>query len=351
LTVAGKADSFIALRPQYVDNSEKRRICMKIAILASVAVAIFASGMQARADDYPSKPIRILVGFAPGGGTDVTTRVLAPGIGKRLGQTIIVENHAGAGGNIAAEIVAKAAPDGYTLLMGTIAALAINPSLYSKSTLDPLRDLAPITQTVSLANIVAAHPSLPVKSLRDLIALAREKPDSISYGSSGAGSAGHLAGELFKSMAQVKLVHVPYKGGAPAMADLISGHVNLNFAAAADAIAQSKAGTIRALAVTTPFRIADLPDVPTVEEDAGLKGYQAINWYGLTGPAKLPRALLDRIFTATVETLKDSDARTRLLSSGLQPAPSKTPEEFTEFIRAEGVKWAKVVKESGAKAD
>lgn len=324
---------------------------MRTILLALAIVAVVLTGFESHADDYPSKPVRILVGFAPGGGTDVTTRILAPGISKRLGQPIIVENHPGAGGNIAAELAAKAAPDGYTLLMGTIAALAINPSLYRKSTLDPLRDLTPITQTVSLANVVVAHPSLPVRTLQDLIALAREKPDTITYGSSGAGSAGHLAGELFNSMAQVKLVHVPYKGGAPAMADLVGGQVNLNFAAASDAIAQTKSGAIRALAVTTPNRIADLPDVPTVEEAAGLKGYQAVNWYGLTGPAKLPRPFVDRIFAATVETLKDPAVRAKLLGAGLQPAPSRTPEEFGEFMRSEGVKWARVVKESGAKVD
>jgi len=324
---------------------------MKTIVLALTLVTALATGIESRADDYPSKPVRILVGFAPGGGTDVTTRILAPGIAKRLGQPIIVENHPGAGGNIAAELVAKAAPDGYTLLMGTIAALAINPSLYRRATLDPLRDLTPITQTVLLANLVVAHPSLPVRTLQDLIALARAKPDTITYGSSGAGSAGHLAGELFKSMAQVKLVHVPYKGGAPAMADLVGGQVNLNFAAASEAIAQTKAGAIRALAVTTPDRIADLPDVPTVEEAAGLKGYQAVNWYGLTGPAKLPRPLVDRIFAATVETLNDPAVRAKLLGVGLQPTPSRTPEEFSEFMRTEGVKWARVVKESGAKVD
>ena len=324
---------------------------MKALLLPLLVVVALASGIESRADGYPSKPIRIIVGFAPGGGTDLTTRILAPGIARRLGQSVIVENHPGAGGNIAAEMVAKAPPDGYTLLMGTIAALAINPSLYRKSSLDPLRDLTPITQTVSLANVVAAHPSLPVRTLMDLVALARAKPDTITYGSSGAGSAGHLAGELFQSMARVKLVHIPYKGGAPAMADLISGHVNLNFAAAADAIAQTKSGTIRALAVTTPNRIADLPDVPTVEEAAGLKGFQAVNWYGLTGPAKLPQALVERIFAATIETLNDPAVRATLLGSGLQPTPSKTPEDFREFMQSESIKWAKVVRESGAKVD
>ena len=295
--------------------------------------------------------MRILVGFAPGGGTDVTTRLVAPGISKRLGQPVIVENHAGAAGNIAAEIVGKAAPDGYTLLMGTIAAFAINPLLYHKSTFDPLRDLTPITQSVFLANIVVAHPSLPVKTLADLIALARAKPDTITYGSSGAGSAGHMAGELFNAMTGVKLVHIPYKGGAPAMADLLGGQVNLNFAAATDAVAQAKNGAIRALAVTTPKRIDELPDVPTVEEAAGLKGYQAVNWYGLAGPAKLPRPIVERLFAAAVATLNDPEVRTKMLAAGLQPSPSKSPEAFGEFMRAEGTKWAKVVKDSGAKAN
>jgi len=324
---------------------------MKTAALTLTVCAALAAGTPARGDEYPSKPVRIVVGFAPGGGTDVTTRILAPGIGTRLGQPIIVENRTGAGGNIAAEIVAKAAPDGYTLLMGTIAALAISPSLYSGYTVDPVRDLTPITQSVQLANVVVAYPALPVKTLPELIALARAKPSTLTYGTSGAGSAGHLAGELFCSMAQVKLIHVPYKGGAPAMADLVSGHVDLNFAAASDAISQAKAGAIRALAVTTPARIADLPDVPTVEESAGLKGYSAVNWYGLAGPAGLPQAIVDKVFKATVDTLNDPAVRARLMSSGLQPTPSQSPAEFREFMRAEGEKWARVVKESGAKVD
>src|SRR4051812_22001021 len=255
---------------------------------ATVLLAAWAGG--AAAQDFPSKPIHIVVGFAPGGGTDIATRIVSPRLGERLGQPVIVDNRPGAGGNLATEAVVKAAPDGYTLLMGTIAALAINPSLYKNLSYDPLRDLVPISMGVSHANVVVVHPSLPARTLEELVALARQQPGKLTYSSSGNGTAGHLSGALFESMANISLVHVPYKSGGQAMNDLIGGQVNMSFAAAPGAIPQIKAGKIRVLAVTTRNRSSFLPDVPTVSE-AGIKGYESSNWYGLVGPARLPRAI------------------------------------------------------------
>ncbi len=321
---------------------------MKLKRIAATLL-LAACSVGAPAQDFPAKPIHIVVGFAPGGGTDIATRIVAPRLAERLGQPVIVDNRPGAGGNLATEAVAKAAPDGYTLLMGTIAALAINPSLYRNLSYDPLRDLVPISMGVSLANVVVVHPSLPARTLEELVALARQQPGKLTYSSSGNGTAGHLSGALFESMAGVNLVHVPYKSGGQAMTDLIGGQVNLSFAAAPGAIPQIKAGKIRVLAVTTRNRSAFLPDVPTVSE-AGIKGYESSNWYGLVGPARLPRAIVDKVNAAFVETLKEPAIREKLALQGLEAAPS-TPEEFAAFLRTELIKWAKVVKDTGSQPD
>ena len=299
---------------------------------------------------YPTKPIRILVGFAPGGGTDIMARIVAPRLSEKLGQPVIVENRPGAGGNLATEAVVKSAPDGYTLLMGTIAALAVNPTLYKDLPFDPMTDLAPISMGVSLANVVVVHPSVPVNSLSELIALARQQPGKIAYSSSGNGTAGHLSGALFESMADVRLLHVPYKSGSQAMNDLLGGQVHASFAAAPGAIPQIKAGRIRALAVTTRARSSFLPDVPTIAEAAGIKGYESSNWYALVGPAKLPRPIVERLNEAMRDALTDPATREKLALQGFEPTPS-TPEEFGTFLAAEIVKWAKVVKETGSKPD
>jgi tripartite-type tricarboxylate transporter receptor subunit TctC len=311
-------------------------------ILASLYSAAYAA-------EYPVKPIRIVVGFAPGGGTDTTTRAIAPKLSATLGQQIVVDNRPGAAGNIGTDVVAKAPPDGYTLLMGTIAALAINPSLYDKLPFDPVRDFAPISRGVDSTNVLVVHPSLPVKTVKELIALAKARPGQLNYGSSGVGGAGHLAGELFNLMVGTKLVHVPYKGGAPAMIDLIAGHVHMVFATAATANPQIKAGKIRPLAVTTTKRAVSLPEVPTIEE-AGIKGYEANNWYGLLAPARTPRPIIDRLNKEFITALRLPDVKEFLLAQGLDPAPS-TPEEFGEYIKSEIAKWARVVKVSGAKVN
>jgi len=315
--------------------------------LVTAFVAVLSIGTAFSAEPYPVRPIRMIVGFAPGGGTDLTARPVAQKLSELLGQQVIVENRPGAAGNIATEQVVKAAPDGYTVLMGTIAALAINPSLYGNLRFDPATDLAPVIQVVDATNVLALHPSVQAGSVKELIALAREK--SLSAGSSGIGATGHLSIELFNLMAGVKLVHVPYKGGGPAMSDLIGGQVNLIFATTASAIPHLKSGRIKGIAVTTAKRSALLPELPTISE-SGLEGFDANNWYGLVVPAKTPRAIIDQLNAEVTKVLAMPEVKTTLFNQGLDPAPG-TPEQFGAYIRSERAKWAKVIKASGAKAE
>jgi tripartite-type tricarboxylate transporter receptor subunit TctC len=289
----------------------------------------------------------MIVGFAPGGGTDTTARALTPKLSERLGQQVIVDNRPGAAGNIATDITTKAPADGYTILMGTIAALSINPTLYGNLPFDPLKDLAPVSQAVDATNILVVHPSVAAKSVKELIALAKTKP--LNAGSSGVGGAGHLALELFNVSAGTKITHVPYKGGAPAMTDLLGGQINLVFATAASAVPHIQSGKIRALAVTTTKRSQLVPDLPTVAE-AGLPGFEANNWYGLVVPAKTPRPIIDRLHKEFVAVLNMPDIKDVLFKQGLDAAPS-TPDKFGAYIKSETAKWAKVIKASGAKPE
>jgi tripartite-type tricarboxylate transporter receptor subunit TctC len=309
--------------------------------------AALLSAPAAGADAYPSKPIRYLVGFSAGGATDVLARAMSPRLSERFGQQVVVDNRPGANGNLAADIVAKAPADGYTLLLGTIGILAINPSLYQKLPFDPLRDFAPVCQLVSLSNVVVAHPALPVNSMKELIALAQARPGQLTYATSGSGGTGHLAGELFKTMAKVDLVHVPYKGGAPALIDVMSGQVQTFFATVPTALPQIKAGRIKALAVTTAKRSVALPQVPTVAEAAGLKGYEADNWYGLVVPGHTPKDIIARLHDEFVAVLKIPEVQERLLAQGLEPMPT-APEQFGAYIKSEIRKWARVVKDAHA---
>jgi tripartite-type tricarboxylate transporter receptor subunit TctC len=324
---------------------------MKFAALAStmIPLAFFALQGAARAAEYPTKPIRMLVGFAPGGGTDTTARTIAQPMSEALGQQVVVDNRPGAAGNIATDIASKSPADGYTILMGTIAALAINPSLYKSLPFDPIRDFEPVTLAVSSTNVLAVHPAVPVKNVRELIALAKSQAGKLSYGSSGVGGAGHLAGVLFDSLAGTTMVHIPYKGGAPAMIALIGGEVQLVFATAETAVPQIRSGKIRALGVTMAKRTALLPDLPTIAE-AGLPGYEANNWYGILLPAKTPRAIVERLSRETVKVLNTPAIKEQLFRQGLDASPS-TPQEFSAYIKSEMAKWAKVVKASGAKAE
>jgi tripartite-type tricarboxylate transporter receptor subunit TctC len=316
--------------------------------LTAISLTLGTALCAAQTPGYPDKPIRMLVGFAPGGGTDTTARAISAKLGELMGQQVIIDNRAGAAGNIATEMVAKAVPDGYTLLLGTIAALAINPSLYrSKLPFDSIKDFAPIIQAVDSTNILSLHPSVPANNVKELIALAKTK--SLNYGSSGVGGTGHLAGELFDSMAGVKMTHIPYKGGGPAMIELVGGQVQLVYATAASAVPQIKAGKIKGIAVTTIKRSALMPSIPTISE-SGLPGFDANNWYGLLAPAKTPRAIIMRLNAEVAKVLKLPDVKEFLFNQGLDPAPG-TPEQFGAYIKSEIAKWAKVVKDSGARAD
>lgn len=308
-----------------------------------IALACMLMPFAASAAQYPDKPIRMLVGFAPGGGTDTTARAMANKLSERMGQQIIVDNRPGAAGNIATEITARANPDGYTILMGTIAALAINPSLYKKLQFDPLKDVLPVTRAVDSTNVLVLHPSVPAKDVKELIALAKSKP--LNGGSSGVGGAGHLALELFNLQAGTKIVHVPYKGGGPAMVDLLAGNINLIFATAASAVGHIKSGKIKALAVTTAKRSGLVPDLPTVAE-AGLKGFEANNWYGVLVPAGTPRPIIDRLNKEITAVLNMADIKEFLFKQGLDVAPS-TPEAFGAYIRSEKAQWEKVIKAAG----
>jgi tripartite-type tricarboxylate transporter receptor subunit TctC len=311
------------------------------------ALASSAPLVHAAEGEYPTKPIRMMVGFAPGGGTDTTARALTPKLSERLGQQVIVDNRPGAAGNIATELTTRAPADGYTILMGTIAALAINPTLYGNLPFDPLQDLAPVTRAVDSTNILVTHPSIPVKTVKELIALAKAK--SLNGGSSGVGGAGHLALELFNVLAGTKITHVPYKGGGPAMTDLLGGQINLIFATAASAVPHVKSGKINALAVTTSNRSKLVPDLPTVAE-AGLKGFEANNWYGVVVPLKTPKPIVDRLNREFTAVLKMPEIQEILFKQGLDAAPS-TPEAFGTYIKSETAKWAKVIKASGAKPE
>jgi tripartite-type tricarboxylate transporter receptor subunit TctC len=302
----------------------------------------------ALAQSYPSKPIRIVVGFAAGGPSDVIARVAALKLTEKWGQQVIVDVRAGAGGNIASEIVAKAPPDGYTLLAPAIA-FSVNPSLFAKLPFDSVKDFVAVGPLASSANILAAHPSVPVKSVPELIALAKAKPGQLTYGSAGNGTASHLAGELLNMMAGIRILHIPYKGAAPASADLMGGQITIAFPGVVLALPQSRAGRLRALAVTSLKRSTAMPEVPTVSE-SGLKGYEVISWYGLLAPAGTARDIVQRLNTEVNRAMQEPDARERLTSIGAE-AQEATPAEFGAFINLEIEKWAKVVKAANVRAE
>jgi tripartite-type tricarboxylate transporter receptor subunit TctC len=306
---------------------------LSISLCAALSATAFGAG-------YPDRPVRMLVGFAPGGGTDATARAISPKMSEILGQQVVIDNRPGAAGNIATDITSKSNPDGYTILLGTIAALSINPSLYKTLPFDPIKDLAPVTRAVDSTNVLVVHPSVAAKSVKELIALAKSK--SLNGGSSGVGGAGHLALELFNLQAGTKIVHIAYKGGGPAMTELLGGQIQLIFATAASAVGPIQAGKIRALAVTTLKRSQLLPDIPTVAE-SGLKGFEANNWYGILVPAKTSRAIIMQLHKAATSALETPAIKEILFKQGLDAAP-ESPEAFGAYIKAEGVKWEKVIK-------
>jgi|SRR5882672_4244696 len=309
---------------------------------ASLAFALFAFG--ALAQDYPSRPVRIVVPSPPGGGTDIVARVLAQHFAKSLGQQFFVENKPGAGNMIGIEAVARAAPDGYTLLM-TASTLALNSVLFKKVPYDPVRDFAPITLTATAPNVLLVHPSVPAQSLAEFIALAKAKPGTLSYGTPGIGTSPHLSMELLKSMAGIDLQHVPYKGTAAAVTDVISGQIAATFANALTAKPQVDAGRVRALAITGPRRIEALPSVPPVAE-AGLPGYEAMQWYGLLAPAGTSAAIIERLNAEALKALRSAEMKERLAADGAEPLGG-SPAEFAALIRRELDKWTRVARAAG----
>ena len=321
-----------------------KRVIQVIACALGACIAAVAA-----AQGYPSKPIRLIVGFAPGGGTDVLARALGQQLNELLGQPVTVDNRTGAGGIIATELGAKAAPDGYTLLVGSAAAFAINPNLISRLSYDPARDFAPVGLFAALSYAVVVHPSLPAKSIRELVALAKSRPGELNYGSAGNGSSTHLAIEQFLAQAGVRMTHVPYKGNTPAMTALMSGEVAMVFDPVLTSVPQIKAGRIRALAVSTAVRSALLPAVPTVSE-SGLKGYESGNWFGIFAPAGTPRPVVERLNAAINRAMTSGEMKDRLLSQGAEPLTG-SPEDLGRHVQREIAKYAKIVKQAGIKTE
>ena len=306
------------------------------------------SGGAAFAQPFPAKPVRIVIAFPPGGGADIVARVVGPKLTESWHQQVIVENRAGASGMIGTEFAARAAPDGYTVFIGTMGNLAVNQHLFPKMPVDPLRDFAPITLVVAVNFVMVAHPSLPVRNVKELIALAKARPGQINYSSSGAGGAPHLGGELFKRMAQVNLVHVPYKGSGPSFQDLLGGHVSLTFDSMVQSLPYIKSGKLRALAVLGKTRSPLLPDVPTVGETVA--GYDLTNWFGLVAPAATPREIIAKLHDDWARALLNPEVRAKLSSMGADVV-GNTPEQFGAFMRSESAKWAKLVKEADIRAE
>ena len=309
------------------------------------AGVLWAAGSAAQT--YPSKPIRMICPFAPGGGTDFVARIVGKELSDALGQPLVIENRGGAGGAIGTEIAAKATPDGYTLLLGSAGPLAIQPGLTTRLRYDPLKDFAPITQVASMPFVLVVHPSLPVKSVQEFIALARAKPGQLNYGSPGTGSTTHLAAELLKMVAKINVVHVPYKGVAPALADLVGGQVQFMSGDLSSVMPQVKAGRLRALAVTGEKRSSFVPELPTIAE-SGVPGYAASGWFGVLAPAATPRGIITRLNAVIVKGIRGAEAHQRLAALG-GDVVANTPAQFAAYMREDLAKWSKLIKAIGLK--
>jgi len=314
-----------------------------------VAIAMMLAPAVSAAQQYPARPIRFVVPFPAGGIADLFARVIGQKFNEAWGQPAVVENRPGAGGNIGAEIVAKAPPDGYTLVTGSIGTHAVNVSLFSKLGYNPIRDFAPVSLIMEAEGLLVLHPSVPVKSVKELIALAKARPAQLSYASAGNGTAAHLSGELFKSMAKVDMVHVPYKGNVPAITDLIAGQTSLLFATMPTVLPQVQAGRLKALAVTSSSRSPAAPELPTIAE-AALPGYSVTNWIGIFAPAGTPREVVMKLNAETIRVMQAPDIRKRLVNEGAKFTPM-SPDEFGAFVKAEMTKWARVVKDAGIRVD
>jgi len=316
-----------------------RRVLAK-AVLSTLALVGLA--WPAAADDYPSRPVKIVVPFAPGGSTDVVARILAEKLGAELKQSFVVDNRAGAGGNIGADIVAKSPADGYTLLMATTGVLAINNHLYKNLSYDPEKDFAPVSYTSLITNILVVNPGVPARTVPELVQLAKSKPGSLTFASSGSGSSTHLSGELFKALTATDIVHVPYKGSSQALIDVMSGQVTMLFDNAPSSLPFIQQGTLRAVAVTSTRRLPNLPDLPTIDE-AGVKGYESLSWSGIVAPAATPKPVIEKLNAAIDRILRMEDVKQKLAALGVEPVGGP-PEAFARHVRAESEKWGRLVK-------
>jgi tripartite-type tricarboxylate transporter receptor subunit TctC len=318
-------------------------------ILLTFFIILIGATNAALAQSWPSRALRLVIPFSPGGGADIAGRVIGQELSDVLKQPVIIENRAGAGGTIAPNNVAKSPPDGYSLVLGHLGGIAIAPHVYKDLPFDPINDLSPVTLVVNGLSVLVVNPDLPVKTVGELIAYAKANPNHLSFSSAGSGTDTHLAGELFKSMTGTSMVHVPYKGGAPAMADLLAGRVQLAFASVATTISAIQTGKLRAIAMTGKSRFEGLPGVPTIAE-SGVPGYEINNWYGIFAPANTPQDIIQRLNTETIKILQKPDVRTKLIAAGLEPIWS-TPAEFSDYVRAEIAKWRKIVADAGATAN
>ena len=321
---------------------------MRRLFLASTAAIACLHG-AAFAQAYPAKPVRIVVPFPPGGGTDIGTRILAQKLSETWGQTVVVENKGGAAGIVGTKFTAKAAPDGYTLMMGNIGTHAINVSLYRKLPYDPLRDFAPVSQVAGLPLFLLVHPSVPANSTTELVALLKSKPGQFDYSSSGSGGSMHVAAELFKSMAGVRIVHIPYKGGGPAVADLLAGQVKISFATVLETLGHVKSGRVRARAVTSSRRSQAAPEFPTLAE-SGLSGYESTSWLALFAPSGTPREIIARVSADAARVMNSPDVRERFLAQGADPIGS-TSEQLAAVLARDIAKYAKVIRDSGTQPE
>ena len=325
---------------------------MNTNILKTLALIVGAFGLwpaAAAAQSYPTKPIRLIVPFPAGGGVDFIGRIVGQKLAERLGQQVAIDNRAGANGIVGLEALKAAAPDGYTIAAASAGPLTVNPHIYAKLPHDTLRDFTHIANMVNFPLLLVSHPSLPVKNVKELVALARARPGEITYSSPGSGNSGHLAGELFNSMAKAKILHIPYKGTAPAVVAVLSGEAHLTYSSIPTILPHVRSGRVRALGVGNAQRIPSLPDFPTIAE-SGIPGYEAYAWGGMIGPANMPKDIVQRLNREIVEILKQKDVTDRMLSEGTVPTPS-SPEEFTAYMRSELKKWGEVVKMANIKAE
>jgi tripartite-type tricarboxylate transporter receptor subunit TctC len=330
-------------------SRKKMKICSAHARSCLAAPLFAVAAGFAVAQGYPVKPVRMVVPFPAGGATDIVGRIVAQKLTEAWGHQVIVDNRGGAGGTIGSDVVAKSAPDGYTIVVATSSTHAIAPSLYSKLGYDPVRDFAPVTLLANATILLAVHPSVPARNVRELIALAKRQPNALSFASSGNGGISHLVGEQFKSLGGIQMLHIPYKGDTPALTDLVSGQVSLMFGTAVSFLPYVKSGRLNALAVTNPKRSPIVPDIPTVAE-SGLPGFEALQWFGILAPAGTPKEIVARLNGEIVKILRLPEVRERMSSLGAEIVGS-TPEQFASFLKADTAKWAKIVKESGAKID